>query len=132
VSDVLADTSVWMRRGQLEVAADLGDALEAGRVLMTTVIELELLRTARNADELGRLVLEYSVLRRVPVSTAIETRAVEVQGMLAWRGYHRAASPVDLMAAAAAEDAGAELWHCDRHFELIAEVTGQPMRRVGE
>jgi len=27
--------------------------------------------------------------------------------------------------------ADAELWHCDRHFELIAEVTGQPMRRVG-
>jgi predicted nucleic acid-binding protein len=91
-----------MRRAQPEVAADLAAVLVADRILMTTVIELELLRTARNADELGRLVLEYSALRRVPVSTAIEARAVEVQGMLAWRGYHRAASPVDLMAAAAA------------------------------
>ena len=33
--------------------------------------------------------------------------------------------------AAAAESVDAELWHCDRHFELIAEVTGQRMRRVG-
>ena len=131
MSDVLADTSVWMRRAQPDVAADLADVLVADRILMTTVIELELLRTARNADELGRLVLEYSALRRVPVSTAIEARAVEVQGMLAWRGYHRAASPVDLMAAAAAEEAGAEVWHSDLHFELIADVTGQPMRKVG-
>ena len=131
MSDVLADTSVWMRRAQPEVAADLADVLESGRILMTTVIELELLRTARNADELGRLAREYSALRRVPVSSSIEARAVEVQGILARRGYHRAASPVDLMAAAAAEDAEAELWHCDRHFELIADVTGQPVRKVG-
>ncbi len=32
---------------------------------------------------------------------------------------------------AAAEAVDAELWHCDRHFELIAEVTGQPVRRLG-
>ena len=38
---------------------------------------------------------------------------------------------MDLLAAAAAESVDAELWHCDRHFELIEEVTGQPMRRVG-
>jgi predicted nucleic acid-binding protein len=105
--------------------------LTADRVLMTTVIELELLRVARNADALGRLGREYGILRRVPMTSAVEARAVEILGMLAWRGYHRGPSPVDLMAAAAAESAGAELWHCDRHFELIADVTGQPMRRVG-
>jgi predicted nucleic acid-binding protein len=131
VSDVLADTSVWMRRGQDDVAVELAEALTADRVLMTTVIELELLRVARNADALGRLGREYGILRRVPMTSAVEARAVEILGMLAWRGYHRGPSPVDLMAAAAAESAGAELWHCDRHFELIADVTGQPMRRVG-
>jgi predicted nucleic acid-binding protein len=131
VSDVLADTSVWMRRGDADVAVELAEALESNRVVMTTVIELELLRAARSADALGGLAREYGVLRRIPVSTSIEARAVEVLGKLAWRGYHCGPSPVDLMAAAAAEDAGAELWHCDRHFELIAEVTAQPMRRVG-
>lgn len=131
MSDVLADTSVWMRRGDDHVAVELATALESNRVVMTTVIELELLRAARNADALGGLAREYGILRRIPVSTVIEARALEVLGMLAWRGYHRGPSPVDLMAAAAAESAGVELWHCDRHFELIAEVTGQPVRRVG-
>jgi len=45
-------------------------------------------------------------------------------------GYDRAPSPLDLLAEAA-EAVGAELWHCDRHLELIAEVTGQPVRRLG-
>jgi predicted nucleic acid-binding protein len=36
-----------------------------------------------------------------------------------------------LLAAAAAAEVGIELWHCDRHFELIAELTDQPMRRLG-
>ncbi len=66
------------------------------------------------------------------MSEAVERRAREVSLALSRRGYHRGPSPVDLLAAAAAESVGAELWHCDRHFELIAEVTGQPMRRVGE
>ncbi len=121
-----------MRRDNDDVALALATALESDRVVMTTVIELELLRAARSADALGGLAREYGILRRISVSTAIEARALEVLGKLAWRGYHRGPSPVDLMAAAAAEDAGAELWHCDRHFELIGEVTGQPMRRVGE
>ena len=50
---------------------------------------------------------------------------------LAERGYHRGPSVTDLLAAAAAEHAEAEVWHCDRHFELIAGVTGQPIRKVG-
>ena len=36
------------------------------------------------------------------------------------------------LAAAAAESVGAALWHCDRHFELIAQVTGQLQERVGK
>ena len=31
--------------------------------------------------------------------------------------------------AAAAESIGAEVWHCDRDYELIAEVTSQQHRR---
>jgi predicted nucleic acid-binding protein len=51
--------------------------------------------------------------------------------VLSRRGYQGGPSPVDLLTAAAAEAVGVEFWHCDRHFELIAEVTGQPMRRLG-
>lgn len=128
---VLADTSVWMRRGQPKVAALLADAIDADEIFLTCPVELELLRTARNAVELALLRDEYAALRRVDIGGAVEQRALDVQASLSWRGYHRGPSPVDLLAAAAAEEAGAELWHCDRHFDLIGEVTGQPMRRVG-
>lgn len=131
MSTILADTSVWMRRSQPDVAEALGEAVEVGAVMMTSAIELELLRTSRNAREHLDLSLEYGSLPRIALEAHVERRSLEVQAALVRRGYHRRPSPVDLLAAAAAEQAGAELWHCDRHFELIAEVTGQPMRRIG-
>jgi predicted nucleic acid-binding protein len=36
----------------------------------------------------------------------------------------------DLLVAAAAELAGVPVCHYDRHFEVIAEVTGQPVRAI--
>jgi predicted nucleic acid-binding protein len=36
-------------------------------------------------------------------------------------------SLVDLLIAAIAEVNGATLLHCDRHFDAIEQVTGQPM-----
>ena len=109
----------------------LAEVVESGTVLMSTMVELELLRTARNAHEHGELAAEYGELIRIGVDRGTERRALEIQATLARRGYHRGPSPVDLIAAAAAERADAELWHCDRHFELIADVTGQPIRKVG-
>jgi predicted nucleic acid-binding protein len=65
------------------------------------------------------------------VDPELGRRAREVQAALARRGDHRGPSPVDLITAAAAESVDAELWHCDRHFELIAQVTGQRIRGLG-
>lgn len=55
----------------------------------------------------------------------IWSRAVEVQGLLADRGLHRAASIPDLLIAATAERRGAAVLHYDSDFDLIASVTGQ-------
>ena len=77
------------------------------------------------------LAEEFDALDRVELTPEIGRRARDVQAALAERGYHRGPSPTDLMAAGAAAVVGAELWHCDRHFELIAGVTGQPVRRLG-
>lgn len=128
---VLADTSVWTRRHQPDVAESLSRVLEDDRAVMTTPIALELLRSARDAFDARAEVQQLELLRWIPISRVIERRARDVLLALSRRGYHRAPSPVDLLSAAAAESADAELWHCDRHFELIGEVTGQPMRRVG-
>lgn len=99
---------------------------------MTPPIALELLTSARGASDLVRKARTYDALQQIELTPELGRRAREVQAALAWRGYHRGPSPADLLAAAAAESVGAELWHCDRHFELIADVTGQPYRRLGD
>ena len=63
---------------------------------------------------------------------AIEDRAIEVQAILAERGQHRAPSIPDLLIAAVAELAQLTVLHVDKDFELIAEVTGQPVERLSQ
>jgi predicted nucleic acid-binding protein len=129
---VLPDTSVWSRRHQADVAEELANAIEAERVATVLPIVLELLRSARDVREAREQEEELRGLQELTVTARVAARAREIIVRLAESGHHRGPSSTDLIAAAAAELSGAELWHCDRHFELIGEVTGQPMRRVGE
>src|SRR5258707_1012021 len=77
-------------------------------------------------------------LRQPPLSAmpaeyltpAIEARAVEVLTLLADRGRHRAPSIPDLIIAATAELAGLIVLHLDKDFEVIADITGQPVERL--
>ena len=130
MSLVLVDTSVWARQNEPKVAEALADAIDANAVVITTPIMLELLRSARSAKELRELAAEYDALHHVDLTAEMAQRARRVQMLLAKRGYHRGPSPVDLLAAAAAEAVDAEIWHRDRHFELIAQVTRQRERRL--
>jgi hypothetical protein len=64
------------------------------------------------------------------LTPAIEGRALEALILLADRGQHRAPSIPDLIIAATAELAGLTVLHLDKDFEVIADVTGQPMERL--
>lgn len=64
------------------------------------------------------------------LTPAMEDRAVEVQAALAERGQHRAPSIPDLLVAAAAEMAQLTVLHVDKDYDLIAEITGQPIQRL--
>jgi hypothetical protein len=64
------------------------------------------------------------------LTPAIEDRAAEILALLADRGQHRAPSIPDLIIAATAELAGLTVLHLDKHFDLIAQITGQPMERL--
>lgn len=132
MSLVLADTSVWARERQPAVGTLLADAIRADALATVLPLTLELLRSAQSSTQLEIEAKRYHTLHQLEITPLVSRRAREVQRQLAVLGYHRGPSAVDLMAAAAAESVHAELWHCDRHFELIADVTGQPMRRVGE
>jgi predicted nucleic acid-binding protein len=132
VSLALVDTSTWGRRSQPAVRDQLEDAIRANRVVIVVPVKLELLRSARSPGEWRDLAFEYGTLEEIALTDDIGRRATIVQAALVTRSQHRGPSPVDLLTAAAAEAVGAELWHCDRHFDLIAAVTGQPVRRVGK
>jgi len=45
---------------------------------------------------------------------------------------HHSAGPVDLLIAATAERERLILLYDDKDFEVVASVTGQPVRRVGD
>lgn len=106
--------------------------IERGLVRIATVTVLEVGYSARSAEDLGQLV-SRSPLAAMPIeymTARVESRAVEIQHLLAQRGQHRAPSIPDLIIAATAELAGLTVLHVDKDFELIAEVTSQPMERL--
>lgn len=57
-------------------------------------------------------------------------RAADVWSELVRRGRPRQIPRFDLLVAAVGERSGWPVLHYDRHFELIAEVTGQPLRAL--
>ncbi len=128
----LVDKSALVRLGRSPDADNWASRIERGLVRISTVTRLEVGFSARSADDL-KAAHAGPPLARMPVeylTPAIEGRAVEVQGALAERGRHRAASIPDLLIAATAELAQLTVLHDDKDFELIADVTGQPAERI--
>lgn len=65
------------------------------------------------------------------LTPTLEERAWEVQMLLADRGQHRAPSIPDLLIAATAERLGLTVLAVDKDFDLISEVTKQPVEQLG-
>jgi predicted nucleic acid-binding protein len=128
----LIDKSAYARLGRGPDDHVWADRIDRGLVRITTLTRLELGYSARTAAD-WRTELDVPPLAAMPVqylTPAIEDRAVEVQILLADRGQHRAPSIPDLMVAATAELAGLIVLHFDKDFDLINEVTGQPVERL--
>jgi predicted nucleic acid-binding protein len=132
VTTWLIDKSALVRLAASPDAAGWAARIERGLVRITTVTRLETGHSARSGPEL-RAALQQPPLSSMPVeylTPAIEDRAVEILTLLADRGQHRAPSIPDLVIAATAELAGLTLLHLDKDFDLIAEITGQPVERL--
>jgi predicted nucleic acid-binding protein len=132
VTDWLIDKSALVRLGSSPDSDDWASRIERGLVRITTVTRLEVGHSARTGADL-RAGLREQPVSAMPVeylTPAIEDRAVEVLTLLADRGQHRAPSVPDLIIAATAELAGLTVLHCDKDFDLIASVTGQPAEWV--
>lgn len=128
----LIDKSALARLGASADAGGWAERIQRGVVHIATVTLLEVGYSAREAADVD------SGLRGPPVSSMpveyltpiAEDRAVDVLTLLAGRGHRRAPSVPDLIIAAIAETAGLVVLHNDKDFDLIADITGQPLERL--
>jgi predicted nucleic acid-binding protein len=132
VTTWLIDKSALVRLASSADAAEWAARIERGLVRISTVTRLEVGYSARSGADV-RAGLQRPPLSSMPVeylTPAIEDRAVEILTLLADRGQHRAPSVPDLIIAATAELAGLTVLHLDKDFEVIADLTGQPLERL--
>jgi len=133
VSDCwLIDKSAYARLDRSPDAALWLDRINRGLVYVSGLTLLEMGVSARNVGAwetalhtppVANLLIEH-------LTPAAEDRAVEVQGLLAARGQHRAPSIPDLLIAATAELMDLCVLHLDKDFDLIAGITGQRVERL--
>ena len=132
VTSWLIDKSALVRLAASPNADEWAQRIQRGLVRITTVTRLEVGYSARSGQQL-RAGLREPPLSAMPIeylTPAIEGRAVEVLGLLADRGQHRAPSIPDLIIAATAELSGLTVLHLDKDFDVIADITGQPLERL--
>lgn len=129
----LADTSAWSARHR-DPSVDAAFEARVAQDLVATcdVVRFELLRAARDHQELSDMRDRLDALRGVAIEPRVWRRALDVYELFAKQGplHHRRIGFPDLLVAAAAERAELPVLHYDRHFQLIAEVTGQPVRAI--
>lgn len=123
----LLDNSAWSRllgggvpQGRREAVIELMLDRQLGTCLPFL---LEAGYSARTGADRKSMMARLEQLPRVAIDAEVERLALEAQRELAEVGHHRLA-PSDLLIAACAHRAGADVLHYDRDFDLIAEHTG--------
>ncbi|MEU6777863.1 PIN domain nuclease [Nonomuraea angiospora] len=123
----LLDKSALARIRTSEVIAKALYPLYAARVVATcSVIDLEVLYSARDFAHYQRILHAQRQCIQLPMDQEVQIRALDVQRQLVEHSQHRGIGPNDLLIAACAEVHGATILHYDRDFDVISEVTGQP------
>lgn len=125
VARYLPDTSVWARLRLPAVHAAFAPLVDRGLVGTCAIVDVEILYSARNADEHDHFRTQRSAFEYFPTTDEIAQRAIEVQGLLARRAEHRSVSIPDLMIAATAERHALTVLHYDGDYDRIAGITGQ-------
>lgn len=123
----LADKSAYeQQRHSAEADRVLRTLTAQGALAMCEIVALELLYSSRSRDDYERRDRLLRALPWLHVTQAIMERSLGLQRELADTGHHRRPIP-DLILAATALEHDATILHYDRDFDLIAQVTGQPV-----
>lgn len=110
---LLADKSA-LTRGVEEIA-------EEGELCVCVVTRLEMLHSARNAQEYAQLEEELDSFRQLRMNAETFDVAQAAHRELAERSQHRIPIP-DLLIGACAHQHGAGVLHVDRHYDALASV----------
>lgn len=129
----LVDTSALIRFYRGQSGAEWDQTVCSGLVGLCEPVRQEYLRAVGGrpayyeAEGLLHETFPYYAMR----DSAWED-ASALQRDLADRGWHQCASPVDLLVAVTAQHYKLTVLHQDADFEVIARITGQPVRRIVE
>jgi hypothetical protein len=119
---LIADTSAWARASH-PLVRDLWVAALRGRQIATcSIVTLELLYAARDAQEFTVVEADQALLRDVPVPVSAQRAAIGALRDLASDGPGQHRVPLaDALIAAAAQDAGVDVLHYDHHYDRLAQ-----------
>ncbi|WP_405730142.1 PIN domain nuclease [Streptomyces sp. NBC_01537] len=126
----LIDKSALARYPKPAVRAVVDPLHNAGLLAVCGAVELEVLHSARSKADAERIRDEMRGFEWLPTPDEAWDRALDVQTRLIAAGNWKALSVSDLVIAATAERNGVTVLHYDGDYDMIASVTGQPMRWV--
>jgi predicted nucleic acid-binding protein len=126
----LLDTSVLTRLRAPSVLQRIGE-LDPSGLARTSMTDLEIGFSARNAHEWDRLAIALRAFRRIDVEAHHFDRAQQVQRRLAADGLKGRKVP-DLLIAAVAEATSLTVLHYDADFDHISAITGQETEWIVE
>jgi predicted nucleic acid-binding protein len=124
---VLADTSAWMLARRVPEARELLlDAVGRGDVAWCWPVRYELIVDARGPEGIAAVDRTLEGLREIPVDRAVQRGVLAAMRELAESGSHGAhrLPLTDLTVAVAAQTAGLDVLHFDRHFDRLGELLG--------
>jgi predicted nucleic acid-binding protein len=121
MSLVLIDKSAYVR-GEPEVSED-------DELCLCAVTRLELLHSARSADDYQELDRDLAQFRDLRMDAETFAVALSAHRELAARGQHRVPLP-DLLIASCAQQHSADVVHVDRHYDVLSRVLRFTPRRL--
>jgi predicted nucleic acid-binding protein len=124
---VLVDTSAWMLARRVPQARELLlAAIERGEVAWCWPVRYELIVDARGPEGIAAVDRTLEGLREIAVDRTVQRGVLAVMRDLASAGSHGAhrLPLTDLTVAVAAQAAGLDVLHFDRHFERLGERLG--------
>lgn len=112
---ILLDKTAWVRGG--------AELLEYGELCMCGITRMEILYSARSADDFSTLQDDLGAYRDLRIDHATIAAAESAQRELAAAGHHRISLP-DLIIGSCAQQHAADVLHVDRHFDVLADTFG--------